>query len=35
MQGMVRRTVNVPLQHVAGDHITVVDENSPELDKDE
>lgn len=32
---MVRRTVDVPLQHVAGDHISIVDEDSPELDKDE
>lgn len=35
MQSMVRRTVDVPLQHVAGDHISIVDEDSPELDKDE
>lgn len=35
MQSMVRRTVDVPLQHVAGDHIGIVDEDSPELDKDE
>lgn len=32
---MVRRTVDVSLQHVAGDHISIVDEDSPELDKDE
>lgn len=35
MQSMVRRTVDVPLQHVTGDHISIVDEDSPELDKDE
>lgn len=35
MQGMVGGTVDVPLQYVAGDHIAIVDEDSPELDKDE